>query len=93
MQDLAASLSLGDRINFLGYRSDALYEGGVRADFTVPEQSAGLLAKGQKARFKMEQTNITVGKQPAELFEIPNGFEKLDMGGMGMGMLKGMMGR
>ncbi|MBS0179700.1 MAG: hypothetical protein JSR20_13170 [Nitrospira sp.] len=49
--------------------------------------------KGQKARFKMEQTNITVGKQPAELFEIPNGFEKLDMGGMGMGMLKGMMGR
>lgn len=49
--------------------------------------------KGQKARFKMEQTNIKVGKQPAELFEIPNGFEKLDMGGMGMDMLKGMMGR
>ncbi len=49
--------------------------------------------KGQKARFKMEQTNIKIGKQPAELFEIPNGFEKLDMGGMGMDMLKGMMGR
>ncbi|ULA61592.1 MAG: conserved exported protein of unknown function [Nitrospira sp.] len=49
--------------------------------------------KGQKARFKMEQTNIKVTKQPAELFEIPQGFEKLDMGGMGMDMLKGMMGR
>ena len=49
--------------------------------------------KGQKARFKMEQTNIQIGKQPAELFEIPHGFEKLDMGGMGMDMLKGMMGR
>ncbi|MBS0171514.1 MAG: hypothetical protein JSR62_14280 [Nitrospira sp.] len=48
--------------------------------------------KGQKSRFKMEQTNIHIGTQPAELFEIPKGFEKLDMGGMGMGMdmLKGM---
>lgn len=61
----------------------------------------GILAKidaiaveqGQKSRFKMEQTNITIAKQPAELFEIPNGFQKLDMGGMGMDMLKGMMGR
>lgn len=51
------------------------------------------IEKGQKTRFKMEQTNIKIGKQPAELFEIPNGFEKLDMGGMGMDMLKGMMGR
>lgn len=49
--------------------------------------------KGQKARFKMAQTNIQIGKQPAELFEIPKGFEKLDMGGMGMDMLKGMMPR
>ncbi len=61
----------------------------------------GILAKvdaiavdeGRKARFKMEQTNIKIAKQPAELFEIPNGFQKLDMGGMGMDMLKGMMGR
>lgn len=49
------------------------------------------IEKGSKDRFKMEQTNIKVGKQPAELFEIPKGFEKMDMGGMGM--LKGMMGR
>lgn len=48
--------------------------------------------KGQKSRFKMEQTNIRIGAQPADLFEIPKGFEKLDMGGMGMGMdmFKGM---
>lgn len=51
------------------------------------------IEKGSKDRFKMEQANIKVGKQPADLFEIPKGFEKMDMGGMGMDMLKGMMGR
>lgn len=51
------------------------------------------IEKGSKDRFKMEQTNIKVGKQPADLFEIPKGFERMDMGGMGMDMLKGMMGR
>jgi hypothetical protein len=49
--------------------------------------------KGSKDRFKMEQTNIKVGKQPAELFEIPRGVEKMDMGGMGMDMMKDMMGQ
>jgi hypothetical protein len=49
--------------------------------------------KGSKDRFKMEQTNIKVGKQPADLFELPRGVEKMDMGGMGMDMMKGMMGR
>lgn len=49
--------------------------------------------KGSKDRFKMEQTNIKIGKQPADLFEIPSGVEKMDMGGMGMDMMKGMMGR
>jgi hypothetical protein len=49
--------------------------------------------KGSKDRFKMEQTNIKVGKQPADLFELPSGVEKMDMGGMGMDMMKGMMGR
>ena len=45
--------------------------------------------KGSKDRFKMEQTNIKVGKQPPELFEIPKGFQAMNMGDM----LKGMMGR
>ncbi|MEK7760176.1 MAG: DUF4412 domain-containing protein [Nitrospirota bacterium] len=49
--------------------------------------------KGSKDRFKMEQTNIKVGKQPADLFELPRGVEKMDMGGMDMDMMKGMMGR
>ncbi len=49
--------------------------------------------KGSKDRFKMEQNNIKVGKQPADLFEIPEGFTKMDMSGMGMDMLKGMTGR
>jgi hypothetical protein len=49
--------------------------------------------KGSKDRFKMEQTNIKVGKQPADLFELPRGVEKMDMGGMGMDMMKGMIGR
>ena len=49
--------------------------------------------KGSKGRFKMEQTNIKVGKQPADLFELPPGVEEMDMGGMGMDMMKDMMGR
>lgn len=49
--------------------------------------------KGSKDRFKMEQTNIKVEKQPADLFELPSGVEKMDMDGMGMDMMKGMMGR
>ena len=42
--------------------------------------------KGRKDRFKMELTNLQIGKQPTDLFEIPKGFEKMDMGGMGMDM-------
>ena len=48
--------------------------------------------KGSKDRFKMVQTNIKVGKQPPELFEIPKGFQAMNMGGMG-DMLKGLKGR
>jgi len=48
--------------------------------------------KGSKDRFKMVQTNIKVGKQRDDLFEIPQGFQAMNMGGMG-DMLKGMKGR
>ena len=48
--------------------------------------------KGSKDRFKMVQTNIKVEKQPADLFEIPKGFQAMNMGGMG-DMLKGLKGR
>jgi Domain of unknown function (DUF4412) len=67
----------------------------------------GILAKmdaisvdqGKKDRFKLEVTNLKIGKQPADLFEIPKGYEKMDMGGMGGGMpdmgdmMKNMLGK
>jgi hypothetical protein len=57
--------------------------------------------KGQKDRFKLEMSNLKIGKQPADLFEIPKGYEKMDMDAMGamegmgdMGnMMKGMFGK
>lgn len=57
--------------------------------------------QGKKDRFKLEAQNLKIGKQPANLFEIPKGFEKMDMGAMGamegmgdMGnMMKGMFGK
>jgi hypothetical protein len=50
------------------------------------------VTKGSKDRFKMEQNNIKVGKQPPELFEIPKDFQVMNMGGMG-DMFKGRKGR
>jgi hypothetical protein len=58
----------------------------------LAKMDAIAIDKGSKNRFKMEQTDIKVGKQPADLFEIPKGFQAVNMGGMG-DMLKGMMGR
>jgi hypothetical protein len=46
--------------------------------------------KKSKERFKMELTNLKVGKQSASVFEIPAGYTKMDMG-MG-GAAKMMMG-
>lgn len=54
----------------------------------VTKLDAISVEKGKKDRFKLEMTNLKIGKQPVELFEIPKGYEKLDMGAMG-----GMMGR
>jgi hypothetical protein len=57
--------------------------------------------QGKKDRFKLEMKNLKIAKQPVNLFEIPQGYEKMDMGtiggmeGMGdMGnMMKGMFGK
>jgi hypothetical protein len=57
--------------------------------------------KGKKDRFKLEMQNLKIAKQPVNLFEIPQGYEKMDMGAMGamegmgdMGnMMKGMFGK
>lgn len=75
------------------------HSGGTKMSGFMWTTKQGILAKmdaiavdkGSKARFKMEQANIKVGKQPADLFEIPKGFQRMDMGGMD-DMLKGMMG-
>ena len=43
----------------------------------------------EKKRMLIELTNLKIGKQDPKLFEIPEGFNKFDMGGM-MGMGAGM---
>ena len=50
------------------------------------------LDKKDKMRFKTELTNLKIGKQEPKLFEIPPGYEKMGMGGMGGGFdMKDMM--
>jgi hypothetical protein len=64
--------------------------------WTSPENivvKADAVAKteGQKSRFKLELTNLVVGPQPADAFEVPAGYSKMEMPpGMGE-MMKGMM--
>jgi hypothetical protein len=45
--------------------------------------------KGKKDRMKMELDNLKIGKQDASLFEVPSGYTKMDMGGMGKMMMGG----
>jgi hypothetical protein len=67
----------------------------------IAKMDALSVDQGKKDRFKLEMTNLKISKQPANLFEIPKGFEKMDMGAMGamegmgdMGnMMKGMFGK
>lgn len=67
----------------------------------IAKMDALSVEKAKKDRFKLEMTNLKIGKQPANLFEIPKGYEKMDMGAMGamegmgdMGnMMKGMFGK
>ncbi len=45
--------------------------------------------KGKKDRMKMELDKLKIGKQDSALFEIPSGYSKMDMGGMGKMMMGG----
>ena len=45
--------------------------------------------KNSKERFKTELTNLKIGKQKASLFEIPDGYSKMDMGMGGLGKMMG----
>jgi hypothetical protein len=41
------------------------------------------MEKGSKERFKIELQNLQIGEQDASLFEIPDGYTRMDMGGFG----------
>lgn len=47
--------------------------------------------KGKKDRFKMELSNLKIGKQDPALFEIPQGYQTMSMPGMDMESMKKMM--
>jgi hypothetical protein len=46
-----------------------------------------------KKRMLTELSNLKIGKQDPNLFEIPDGFQKFDMAGMMGGAMRGTMGR
>jgi len=45
--------------------------------------------KNSKERFKTELKNLKIGKQNPSLFEIPDGYSKMDMGMGGLGKMMG----
>lgn len=49
--------------------------------------------KNDKTRFKMELSNLKIGKQDAALFEIPPGYKPMSIPGMSPDALKKMMQR
>ena len=57
----------------------------------VVKMDAIAVDKNSKERLKSELTNLKVGKQNPSLFEIPAGYEKMDvsMGGLGKAMMGG----
>lgn len=68
-------------------RDTVKYEG-IQADGTTSyvwlDPALRFPVKWQGKNAAGELRNISVGSQPASLFEIPSGFQKMDMGGMGM---------
>ena len=61
----------------------------VTADGIMVKLDAIAVDKKKKDRFKLELKNIQIGKQDRDLFEVPDGYEKMDMmGGLGA-MMKG----
>ena len=55
----------------------------------VVKTDAIAVDKKSKERIKSELTNLKVGKQNPSLFEIPAGYEKMDMGSLGKMMTGG----
>jgi hypothetical protein len=59
----------------------------VTRDNIVMKLDVIAVDKGEKMRMKMELDNLKIGKQDPALFEIPPGYNKMDMGMGGMGKL------
>ena len=55
----------------------------------VVKMDAIAVDKDSKERFKTELTNLKIGKQNPSLFEIPEGYSKMDMGMGGLGKMMG----
>ena len=55
----------------------------------VVKMDAIAVDKKSKARFKTELKNIKIGNQDPSLFEIPAGYNRMDMGGIGKLMFNG----
>lgn len=58
-------------------------------DNIVVKMDAIAVDKKQKHRFKTELTNLKIGKQDPNLFEVPAGYEKMSMGMPGIGAMMG----
>jgi hypothetical protein len=54
------------------------------SDGIIVKLDAISVDKGGKDRMKLEMRNLQVGPQPKELFELPSGYEQMDLGGKGM---------
>ncbi len=52
-------------------------------DDIIVKMDAIAVDQGKKDRFKIENKNIKIGKQDPKLFEIPAGYQKMEMFGMG----------
>lgn len=59
------------------------------ADGIVVKMDLLAVEKGKKERFKIELTNLVVGPQPPELFEVPPGYQKMAL----TGFVPGALGR
>ena len=55
----------------------------ITKDNIVVKMDAISIDKKDKDRFKIELKNLKVGKVDSKLFEIPKGYEKMSMGGIG----------
>jgi hypothetical protein len=67
------------------YRVQTTYEGHVYKSFEWDAKELGgfpVKQQGEKGEWSKEYQNVHLGPQDASLFEIPEGYKKMDLGGM-----------